>query len=436
MTTYYIWDRQLGPERYIAATIWDPQRVRAAKSPDCPSRNEQHTKKTHSRPKIPSMFLNRLTQRTLTLMHSQVAQTLLCVFTFTLITPPCSPVRGDDIVIDTSLNIETNRLFGAEHPGIYKHPASITELADGDLYMAYYGGAGEYSKDTAVYGSRREGGRTWSPPVVIADTPYEAEGNPVVWQAPDGVVWLFYVNLAGKTWSDARVKAKISRDGAVTWSDSFMISDERGSMVRGKPIVLQDGDYLLPMYHETGDDREMTADDTASYFLRYHPATGQWSESSRIRSANGNLQPQVVQWTDKDLVCYMRRGGGFGPSTSGYVLRADSHDGGRTWTDAVNTDLKNPNSAIDVERLANGHLAIVYNDHMYNRTPLTVAISTDRGKTFAFRRDIGGGDNTFAYPYMIQTRDGKILVLYTTNNRSTIMLAEFVEDAITKYVHE
>ena len=32
-------------------------------------------------------------------------------------------------------------------------------------------------------------------------------------------------------------------------------------------------------------------------------------------------------------------------------------------------------------------------------------------------RAIGGGDNTFAYPYMIQTRDGKIHVIYTTNER-------------------
>ena len=28
VTTYYFWDKQLGPERYIAATIWDPNRVK------------------------------------------------------------------------------------------------------------------------------------------------------------------------------------------------------------------------------------------------------------------------------------------------------------------------------------------------------------------------------------------------------------------------
>ncbi len=346
-------------------------------------------------------------------------------------------LRADDIVIEVDLNIETERIFGSEHPGLYKHPAAITELANGDLYVAYYGGAGEYSADTAVYGSRRKfGERTWSPPRVIADTPFESDGNPVVWQAPDGLVWLFYVNLSGKTWSDARVKAKVSRDGAETWSDSFLLSLERGSMVRGKPIALLNGDYLLPMYHETGDDRENTGSDTTSYFLRYHPPTNTWTETNRIRSPQGNLQPQVVQLSETHLICFMRRGGGYGPGTSGHILRSESRDGGFKWSDAVETEFKNPNSAVDVEKLKNGHLVLAFNDHMYLRSPLTIAVSTDHGQTFPYRREIGGGDNTYAYPYLIQTRDERLLVLYTTNNRSTIILAEFAEAAIVKFERE
>ncbi len=346
-------------------------------------------------------------------------------------------LAAQDIQERLKRNVETHRLFGSEHPGLYKHPASITELSNGDWYIAYYGGSGEYSSDTAVYGSRRRmtapGQMSWSEPQIIADTPFQSDGNPVVWQAPDGVVWLFYVNLDGDTWSDARVKAKISTDGASTWSDSFVLSDERGSMVRGKPIVLHDGNYLLPMYHETGDDREKMGTDTTSYFLRYNPANQKWTATNRIHSPLGNLQPQVVQLTNDHLVCYMRRGGGYGPESSGFIQRAESLDGGFTWSDASDTDFKNPNSAVDALRLQNGHIALVYNDHMYERSPLSIAISTDQAKTFPHRRNIGGGDNTFAYPYMIQVDDGRILVLYTTNARTTIMLAEFPEAAI---VHE
>jgi predicted neuraminidase len=330
-----------------------------------------------------------------------------------------------------NFNIETYRVFGPEHPGRYKHPASITQLDNGDLYLAYYGGSGEYGDDTAVYGARLKVGETlWSDPKVIADTPERGEGNPVVWQAPDGRVWLFYVNRYGETWSSARVKVNISDDGALTWSDSFMLNFEEGTMVRGQPIVLFNGEYLLPMYHETGQDREKTATSTSSYFMRYNPKTKEWKESRRITSAMGNLQAQVVQLTNTYLVAYIRRGGDFLATDHGYTLRSESRDGGYTWSEAVETAFKNPNSAVDFIKLKNGHLLLVYNDNMNDRTPLTVTISTDGDKSYPFKRHIAGGDNDFAYPYAIQTRDGKIHIIYTTNSRTTIMHAVFDEYAI------
>lgn len=331
-------------------------------------------------------------------------------------------------------DITINRVFGSEHPGPYKHPAAITELDNGDLYLAYYGGSGEYGDDTAVFGARLPLGESeWTDPVVIADTPMRSEGNPVVWQAPDGRVWLFYVNRYGETWSTSRIKAKISDDGANTWSDSFMLTMEEGTMVRGQPIALNDGDYLLPVYSETGHDTERTGSDSVSFFLRYNPETNQWSESGRIRSAMGNIQAQVVQLTDDHLLAYIRRGGDYEPTDDGWMLRSESHDGGHTWSEAVQTRFRNPNSAIDFIELDNGHLLLVYNDSMNDRTPLRVAISTDRDQTWPYQRTIAEGDNTFAYPYAIQTRDGKIHIIYTTNSRTTIMHAVFDEEAILSH---
>ena len=334
-------------------------------------------------------------------------------------------------VFAQSYNIETFRVFGPEHAGQYKHPASITQLANGDLYIAYYGGSGEYGVDTAVYGARLIVGKTeWTTPQVIADTPDRGEGNPVVWQAPDGRVWLFYVNRYGETWSNARAKVKISDDGAKTWSDSFMLNFEEGTMVRSQPVALLNGDYLLPVYHETGEDREKTVPTTTSYFMRYNPKTKVWTETNRINSEMGNLQAQVAQISEKYLIAYIRRGGNFMPTNHGYTLRSESRDGGYTWTDAVETKFLNPNSAVDFIKLHNGHLLLVYNDNMNDRTPLTVTVSTDNDKTWPFKRNIGGGDNSFAYPYAIQTKDGKIHIIYTTNGRTTIMHTVFDEFAI------
>ncbi len=331
-------------------------------------------------------------------------------------------------------DIVTKKVIGAEFPGVYKHPASVTELAKGDLYLAYYGGSGEYEEDSCVWGMRLEKGKeTWTVPVVIADTPFLGEGNPVVWQAPDGLVWLFYVQRYGETWSDSRIQAKISKDGARTWSDSFLIAFELGMMVRAHPIVLSDGDYLLPIYHETGHDQEWVGADTTSLFLRYSPKTHAWTETNRITSRLGNLQPAVVAITDSDLVCYCRRGGGYEPISDGYIVRAESHDGGRTWSPGTDSPFPNPNAAVEFIKLQNGHLLLVYNESMTERTPLTVAISTDNDKTYPYRRNIAEGPNSFAYPVAIQTEDGKIHVIYTTDERKTVMHAIFEESAILNY---
>src|SRR4051812_25148758 len=58
------------------------------------------------------------------------------------------------------------RIFGPEVPtGPYKHPACMTKLNNGDLYLVYYGGAGEYAIETGVFGSRRKKGeKEWSAP--------------------------------------------------------------------------------------------------------------------------------------------------------------------------------------------------------------------------------------------------------------------------------
>jgi predicted neuraminidase len=334
-------------------------------------------------------------------------------------------------------DIHITRVAGSEYPGDYKHPASVTELDNGDLYVTYYCGEGEYAVETAVWGIRRKKGElVWSKPKIIADTPWRSEGNPVVWQAPDGLVWLFYNVRWGDTWATARVKGKVSYDGANTWSDSFMLTLEEGTMARGAPIVLDNGEYLLPLYLEVTSSTEWTDKETSSFFMRYNPKTHQWTESGWVRSEKGNLQAEPAQIDDDYLIAYIRRAGDFLPTEDGYTLRSESRDGGYTWSDAVQSEFKNPNSAVGFIKLQNGHLLLVYNDNMNDRTPLSVTISTDNDKTYPYRRDIGGGDNTFAYPYVIQGKDGTIHVVYTTNNRTTVMLASFKEEAITGWDQE
>jgi predicted neuraminidase len=326
-------------------------------------------------------------------------------------------------------DIEIEKIFGPETPtGQYKHPSTITELDNGDLYLAYYGGAGEYAEATRVFGSRKaHGSDQWSEPVVIASNPFRSLGNPVLWQSPDGLVWLFYVTRFGETWSTSRVKGKISRDRGQTWSDSFLVTMEPGTMVRSRPILLNNGDYLLPIYHETGADTEFTGADTSTFFVRFDPKSGTWTSTEKIFARMGILQAAVAQVTDCHLIAYCRRGGSYEPIEDGFMVRTESHDGGKTWSPGVDTEFPNPNAAVEFIRLKSGALLLIYNDSMSDRTPLRMALSLDGGKTFPYQKNLVEGPGSFSYPTAIQTRDGKIHVTYTSDDRTTIRHATLEE---------
>jgi predicted neuraminidase len=330
--------------------------------------------------------------------------------------------------------LNVRRVFGPEvRTGPYKHPACLTALESGDLYLVYHGGAGEYASDTAVYGSRLHKGRgDWTPPTAIARDPFRALGNAVVWQAPDGIVWLFYVVRHGATWSTSRIQAKVSHDNAVTWSDAFPLHDEPGMMVRNRPIVLHDGAYLLPIYHEVGDDTESVGAGSTSLFLRYEPKARRWSETGRIRSRKGNIQPAVAEVSPGHLVAYCRRGGGYGATTEGWLVRAESHDGGRTWSEGRDSAFPNPNAAVDFLKLRSGSLLLVFNDSMTSRTPLVAALSRDGGRTYPVRRAVAEGPGDFAYPIVLQTPDGVIHLVYTSDGRRVVNHATLTEDWIAE----
>lgn len=348
-----------------------------------------------------------------------------------------------------TLSIPGELVAGEETPtGRYKHPAAITELANGDLYIAWYGGDGEYAANTGVYGIRlaanaasapiRANARApWSSPVLLARDPFRSVGNPVIWQAPPqaekkGLVWLFYVVRFGETWSEGRIAAKVSADGAKTWSDTSLLTLERGTLVRGKPIVLRDGRYFLPVYREAGEDREFVGEDTVSFGLLYDPRTNTWTRGGNIVSRLGNLQPAPAEVAPGHLIAFCRRGGGYDERPDAWMVYAESRDAGLTWTRGRElTDLfPNPNAAVDLLTLHNGHHLLIYNHSKGSRTPLSLALSMDGSRTWKAGLDIGTGNRDFAYPYAIQTRDQRIHLIYTTNGRKEIHRMVFQESEI------
>lgn len=151
-----------------------------------------------------------------------------------------------------------------------------------------------------------------------------------------------------------------------------------------------------------------------------------------VRSVKGNIQPAVVQLDRDHLVAYCRRGGGYGPGHEGYIVRAESRDGGMNWSEGTDTLFPNPNAAIDLFKLKSGNLLLVYNNSQIDRNPLSLALSTDGEKSWSVHRDIATSNLDFAYPYTIQTQDARIHVVFTSHRRSVINHVTFDESFLLK----
>ena len=301
------------------------------------------------------------------------------------------------------------------------HASTLVELPGGGILAAWFAGTEEGAADTAELGARLARGATrWSTPTVLVDTPNMSDGNPVLHVDKKGRVWIFYVTKerTGRQpqWAQCRVKCRISTDGGRSFGPERILRQELGWMVRNKPIYLADGELLLPLY----DERDWSS------HMFISPDDGEtWVQSEPIVGRGGNIQPTVVQLADGSLLALMRTG-----STHHRLWEATSGDNGHTWTPPVETDLPNPNSACDMQRLSNGHLVLVFNNSPHDRTPLTVALSTDEGRSWRSTRNLETGEGEFSYPAVIQARDGLILVTYTFQRKS-IKHAVFNEAWIT-----
>jgi predicted neuraminidase len=132
-------------------------------------------------------------------------------------------------------------------------------------------------------------------------------------------------------------------------------------------------------------------------------------------------------------MAYLRDSGG----TPQRVLMSESSDQGETWSFAIDTDIPNPGSSLEVTVLKNGHWVMAYNDTEDNRNNWAVSLSNDEGKTWMWKRHIGQSadqSESFSYPSLIQTKDGKLHLTYSYGNPSgkTIMHASFDEKWIKK----
>ena len=118
-------------------------------------------------------------------------------------------------------------------------------------------------------------------------------------------------------------------------------------------------------------------------------------------------------------------------STANKIYRSDSSDYGLTWSEAYAIDLPNNNSGIDLAKLSDGRILLVYNPVSTSwgkRTPLVVSISSDNGYSWSeiailenedppfdeekIKLDRSHRPNEFSYPAIV-TYDNEAFITYT-----------------------
>jgi len=122
-------------------------------------------------------------------------------------------------------------------------------------------------------------------------------------------------------------------------------------------------------------------------------------------------------------VCYARNA-----VYGGHIWRAESPGAVEDFSEPTQTTLRNPDSGIDIAVDDRDRMLVAFNDSHRLRTPLTVGVSTDRGRTWRCR-DVEVDAGEYSYPKLLQTSVGTWHLFYTWR-RERIAHVQFDPDDV------
>lgn len=337
------------------------------------------------------------------------------------------------------------------------HASTILELPNGDLLASYFGGLHENNPDVCIWVSRKpKGSSKWEAPILAGDGVFrlgtrdaeiagvndsttmgsagpiiprdgwqaqdlrrKACWNPVLYQMPDGEIWLFYkIGLRVADWTGWVVR---SRDGGKTWSEREALPEGFLGPIKNKPELV-DGRVICPSSTEVGGWK--------IHFEIYDPKAKTWKYVGPIEAEEaldsrdvlkpdakprpiGCIQPSILKLKDGRLQVLCR-------SRNQLLATSFSSDGGDTWSRVTLTDVPNNQSGTDAVTLRDGRHVLIYNDfrtldgeNKGVRTPLSIAISDDG---IHWRHVLTLEDSPisqYSYPAIIQGKDGSLHCTYT-----------------------
>jgi sialidase-1 len=323
-------------------------------------------------------------------------------------------------------------------PATEKNPryseGSVAELADGTLLYAtteFVGGAADAATARIVARESRDGGRSWGEPRVLQENVGKQNVMSVTLRrlktsAFDGPLGMFY--LVKNSPTDLKVYLRVSEDEGKSFSKPVCVTDGKGYHVMNndRVAVLSTGRIVCPV--------AWTEDVTkGGHFvcLCYFSDDGgkTWKKGADTVDApkRGAMEPEVVELGGGNLLMIAR-------TQLGYIATAVSKDGGDHWGEAGQLTVKAPEAPATIRRVpATGDLLLVWNNtydpkagHGGKRTPLTVAVSTDEGKTWKHARDLeAGADRAFAYTSVAFVRDRVVFTYYISEAKTNRLSSRF-----------
>jgi predicted neuraminidase len=322
-----------------------------------------------------------------------------------------------------------------EKADMISHVSSIAEARDGSLLCVWYAGSREGGKDVAIMLSRSGKGGVWSAPVKLTDRIQTSTdlgryvkkvGNPLLLGDSRGRLWLLYASVTLGGWSGTTLNYKVSQDNGNTWSAARkMILSPLFNLtnnVKNKGILLDDGSFLVPIYHEFINKY--------SQLLWMQPdKNGVRYRVTKITREENAIQPSLLYTGNDTIIAFFRN---MGTDKNKYILTSTSHDLGGTWSGLSETRLPNPNAGFDMIALEKGILLGVINNSFYDRSNLSLIASWDKGKNWTVLKVLENSpEQEYSYPSIIRSSDGTFHVTYTYE-RKRIKHVAFNEAWITK----
>lgn len=279
------------------------------------------------------------------------------------------------------------------------HASTIVEHEGGKLMAAWFGGKDEGAKDVQIWASTFEG-KAWSEPKVVGTEPGQPCWNPVLFKTAKGILFLWY--KAGPKPDNWTGYVRTSTDNGKTWTKPEIMPSSLVGPVRAKPIQLANGTILAGTSWESYRNWTPFVDRSTD-----EGKTWKRSNPFPVPEKFHQIQPTLFETKDGKIVALMRS------SNPRMICRAESADGGATFSPAEETKLANPSSGIDCVKTKEGDIFLIYNPTALLRTPISLARSTDDGKTWTKVVDLETEPGEYSYPAIIQSAAGTLEITYT-----------------------